>query len=384
MAIYHCRMKVHSRGPSHRAGKAGADAPSATRAASYRTGTRIATSAVRAAAYRAGGELVDAEGVVHDFTRKQGVVWNGILAPEGAPAWVFDRGELWRAVDAFEKRKDAQLFREVELTVPRELSREEGIRLVREFVLKQFVALGMVADIGYHEPKASDGGRQPHAHVSLLLREPLADDPAKPGEHRFGLKRRDWNGARFTSRKGEASIANADAGGLLRATRQAWQDACNRALGDAGSDARVDHRSFKDRGLSHEPLPHQGQAIHVRVPSGRYHDRREEHDRAQFHRRTHATARAAAARRELDGRGKPAGDPLPGPDRITLVRPAASSFDTQTRDLARALRRVGRQPGFKLAEDGVALAADMARWLRGQDAQPVREPDVPELGGYDR
>ena len=227
MAIYHCRFKIHTRGKGAQA----------SRAAAYRSGTRVTssrvTSAVRAAAYRSGGKLEDLGGEVHDFRRKGGIVHNEIMAPEGAPAWVYNRSKLWNAVEAREdmsKRRDtAQLFREAELSIPRELSPAQRIALVERFVWDAFVSRGMIADIGIHCPKASDGGEQPHAHVMLTMRE--------IGPNGFGNKRRDWNGASFFNKLGKPTQAYAREGGSLRAGRISWQDYCNEALAEAGSAA---------------------------------------------------------------------------------------------------------------------------------------------------
>ena len=242
MAIYHCRFKVHSRG-------GGAKAASA---AAYRTGTAIvgrSTSAVRAAAYRSGGTLKDAAGEVHDFTRKRGVVWNGILAPDNVPAWVFNRNRLWNEVekkeDASTRPETAQLFREAELSIPRELNPTQRIALVRSFVQDQFVAKGMVADIGIHCPNAADGGEQPHAHVMLTMRD--------IGPDGFGKKRRDWN-ADFGKKAGvHAARVTAAGGGFLQTCREQWQVYCNAALEDAGSTARVDHRRLADQEKDRDP-----------------------------------------------------------------------------------------------------------------------------------
>ena len=108
-------------------------------------------SAVAAAAYRAASELQDERlGRAHDFTNKAGVVHSEILLPEGAPARLSDRATLWNEVEASEKRKDAQLAREIEFALPRELSQAEAIRLARDFVAEQFVARGMIADLNVH------------------------------------------------------------------------------------------------------------------------------------------------------------------------------------------------------------------------------------------
>lgn len=178
-------------------------------------------SAVAAAAYRAGAELTcDRTGQVHDYTRKGGVVFSEIMGPDGAPEWATDRARLWNEVEATEKRKDAQLAREVELALPRELTPDQRLELVRSFVRSEFVSRGMVADIAIHEPKASDGGQQPHAHVMLTTRT--------LGPEGFQGKNRDWNDK-----------------GLLESWREAWANHANWALELAGQEPRIDHRSLE-------------------------------------------------------------------------------------------------------------------------------------------
>ncbi|MGI4744737.1 MAG: Ti-type conjugative transfer relaxase TraA [Janthinobacterium lividum] len=128
-------------------------------------------SAVAAAAYRAAEELEDAlTARIHDYTAKTGVVHSEILLPDGAPARLLDRSVLWNEVEATERRKDAQLARDIEIALPRELSQAEAIALVRDFVSEQFVAHGMVADLNVHWGTTAGGEDQPHAHVMLTMR----------------------------------------------------------------------------------------------------------------------------------------------------------------------------------------------------------------------
>ena len=141
IAIYHCSIKIISRGK----GK----------------------SAVAATAYRAGEKLTnDFDGEIHDYTHKGGVVHTEILLPDHAPAAFSDRAVLWNAVEKIEKAKNAQLAREIEIALPRELTREQGISLVREYVKEQFVNAGMCADFAIHDT----GGGNPHAHIMLTMR----------------------------------------------------------------------------------------------------------------------------------------------------------------------------------------------------------------------
>jgi hypothetical protein len=140
---------------------------SAVGAASYRTG-KCATSA---AAYRAGAELKDERtGAVYNYTRKRGVMGAEILLPEDAPEWMRDRGQLWNAVEKAEKRADAQLARDYILTLPHELDAEQRRDLTREFVRRQFVEKGFVADIAWHAPHGKGDERNHHAHVMVVMR----------------------------------------------------------------------------------------------------------------------------------------------------------------------------------------------------------------------
>ena len=142
MAIYHLSIKIISRG---KGGK----------------------SAVAAAAYRAAEKIHNEyDGMTHDYTRKGGVVHTEILLPENAPAEYADRAVLWNAVEKIEKAKNAQLAREIEIALPVELTREQNISLVREYVNRHFVAAGMCADFAIHDKK--DGN--PHAHIMLTMR----------------------------------------------------------------------------------------------------------------------------------------------------------------------------------------------------------------------
>ena len=203
-------------------------------------------SVVAAAAYRAGAKLEDQRyQLTHDYSRRQpGVTHTEIMLPEDAPRWMGDRQQLWNAVEAVEKRKDAQLAREVELIIPRELDADAGRELVRGYVREQFVSRGMVADVAIHSPKAEAGNENPHAHVLLTTREllgPVGDrKELTPG---FGQKARQWNRVE-----------------VLEGWRESWAEHCNRALADAGSSARVDHRSYERQGIDRAPGVHLGPA----------------------------------------------------------------------------------------------------------------------------
>lgn len=208
---------------------------------------------VAAAAYRAGEKLYDERnGMTHDYTAKAGRVEHlEILAPESAPEWVYDRERLWNAVEAKEARKDAQLARELVLSLPRELDTAQRKALVREFLQREYVSKGMIADVALHLDTARDGGENPHAHVLLTLRRIEGDG--------FGPKAREWNPQFAHGQNGEWVKEKE----TLIGHRTRWAEYVNRALADAGSPARVDHRSLQDRGIVRQPEPKLGKAHHI-------------------------------------------------------------------------------------------------------------------------
>ena len=258
MAIYHLRLKVISR--------------SLGRAA--RPGGATRKSAVAAAAYRSGERLYDSLQEKWFSFDKPDVFHKEILAPEGAPDWVFNRQMLWNTVERCEKRCDAQLAREVEITLPRELTRDQCIGLVRAFVREHFVRQGMVADIGIHCPSASDGQEQPHAHVMLTLRRL---DPTTPSGF-SRTKERDWNEPedirkavaearkRFNDtglEQDKQALDAIEAQRNVNVWRAAWATHANKALREVGSAARIDHRTLEAQGIFRAPQPNIGLARHI-------------------------------------------------------------------------------------------------------------------------
>ena len=236
MAIYHMSAKMHSR-------SAGA-------------------SSVAAAAYRSGERLRDERtGETQDYTRRDGVEGTEIHAPEGAPEWAREREQLWNAVEAAERRKDAQVAREVEVALPVELPKEQQRDLARQFIQREFVERGMVADVAYHD----GGGHNPHAHILLTTRT--------LGPQGFGGKERGWNSKE-----------------LLSEWREAWARDTNQALERAGHLERIDHRSLavqhqeairkghygKAEKLDRDPEPHYGKGAWMAARTGQANERTEQ------------------------------------------------------------------------------------------------------------
>jgi hypothetical protein len=234
-----------------------------------------AQSVVAAAAYRAGEKLRDERtGDIKDYSgRSWSVLYTLILTPENAPQWMLDRLRLWNEVERREdlstKRDTAQLARNIELSLPHELTHEQHVQLVCEFVKAEFVDRGMVADIAIHAPPKRGDGTNHHAHILLTMRD--VEDGG------FGAKNRDWN------RKA-----------LIEHWRERWAEYQNRALEKYGHEARVDHRSLEDQGLDRQPTTHLGPNLQAMEDAGIHTDRGDQNRRIKA-----ANDNLALAKRDL-------------------------------------------------------------------------------------
>jgi hypothetical protein len=245
MAIFHCQVKI--------GGKADGK------------------SAVASAAYRAGEQLQRVrDNTTKDYSKKGGVVHKEIMLPGHAPERYRDRETLWNEVEAVEKDANAQLYREFEIALPRELNRKQQIEVTREFA-RELNKQGMITDIALHDK--SDGN--PHAHIMCPVRQldergnwaqkekrgyaldedgnkiPILD-PAT-GNQKIEAK----TGRKMWKREKSAKNPWNDRGNVDK-WRETWERVCNNALERAGSDARIDRRSHAARGLKTIPQLHEG------------------------------------------------------------------------------------------------------------------------------
>ena len=277
IAIYHMSAKVGSRG----AGR----------------------SAVAASAYLSCSRMYnDYDGVQHDYTRKQGLIFQEVLLPpKASPEWK-DREQLWNAVERAEKTKDSRLAREFVVALPIELPRKAQISLLRDFIQNNFVDMGMCADFAIHDTD----GHNPHAHILLTVR-PLETDgtwqyktqkeylcirngeekgftasefkdaqtkgwekqypykvgkkkvymaPSAAQEHGYIRADKHPKSTRFGRQNPVSEQWNSEA--QLREWRKAWADAVNHTLQEHQIDTRIDHRSFADQGRDEQPTIHEG------------------------------------------------------------------------------------------------------------------------------
>ena len=279
MAIYHLEAKVVSRGTGR----------SAVAAAAYLSCTNI---------------LNDYDGVRHDYTRKKGLVWREVFLPEFAPPEWKDRGVLWNAVEENEKTKDSRLAREFVPALPIELTPDQWQELLSDFIKESFVADGMCADVAIHDPYPP--GHNPHAHIMLTVR-PLDEQGkwqyktekeylcVRNSEERgfttaeFKAAQADGWEKQYPYKVGRKKVymppSEAEKHGYERASkhpkstkfgrqnpiserwnseeqlvvwRKAWADVTNRYLEQYGHNARIDHRSHAERGLTEQPTIHEG------------------------------------------------------------------------------------------------------------------------------
>ncbi len=257
MAIYHCSIKIGSRSKGQ--------------------------SAIAASAYRAGTKMTDEQtGLTSDYTKKSGVVFSEVLLCVNAPAEYADREKLWNAVHKIEKAKNAQLWREIEVALPREFSREEQIATVREYV-KGLTTRGMCADWSLHDK----GDGNPHAHIMLTTRPieidgtwaklkekkeyaldehgeriPLIDETT--GEQKIDSRnRKQWKRVTVTANEWNSRDC-------AEQWRSEWTECCNRRLPEQN---RIDHRSYARQGVSQIPTIHEGYVARKRVQSGQQSER---------------------------------------------------------------------------------------------------------------
>ena len=292
MAIYHLEAKVVGRG----AGR----------------------SAVAASAYLSCSRLYnDYDGIQHDYTKKQGLVWQEVFLPEYAPQEWQDREKLWNAVEEVETAKDSRLAREFVVALPIELSREQQIELLQDFIREQFISDGMCADAAIHDTD----GHNPHAHILLTVR-PLDEQGkwqyktekeylcVRNGEERgftaaeFKLAQNEGWEKQYPYKVGKKKVymtpSAAEAQELIRADkhpkstrygrqnpiserwnseeqlvswRVAWADVTNRYLESAGREERIDHRSNAARGLDEIPTIHEGVTVQALERKGIVSDR---------------------------------------------------------------------------------------------------------------
>ena len=243
MAIYHAHAKIFSR----------SNGVSILARASYRSGEKLTS---------------DELSKTFDFTKKSGVVFTKILLPENAPKEFLDRQTLWNSVEKIETQSNAQLAREFECAVPREIPEDKREEFVTEFVLNTFVKDGMIADVAFHNPNKNEPN--PHIHIMTTLR-PLKSNGEWGEKFKNGyvldengnkLPELDENGNQKIGARGRkmwkrAKVPSTDwnSKDKLIYWRKAWEEHCNKYL---AKENQISCESFSTQGIDLIPTQHEG------------------------------------------------------------------------------------------------------------------------------
>jgi MobA/MobL family len=194
-------------------------------------------SSLASAAYIDRAKHVDERtAAVFDYTRLHAPLFTGMYTPKDAPDWARNAAQLWNRVEAFEKRRDAQLAMPIDIALPHELTLEQNRYLLQDFVRENFVRKGYVAQVAIHSPDHDH--RNIHAHVLVTLR--------KIDEHGFART------------KGEQQENYRNRGEYTEGLRESWEKLANRHLERHGHDARIDRRSLSEQGVDRAPTTHLG------------------------------------------------------------------------------------------------------------------------------
>lgn len=296
-------------------------------------------SAIAAAAYRSGERLRDeAAGEVKAYhARSERIVFTDIMAPKDAPEWAHDRNRLWNEAEQAEKRKDAQLAREIEVALPHELTEQQREWLVKDFAREAFVRKGYAVDIAIHAPDKESDERNHHAHL-LVTRRTL-------GPEGFA-KTKDWQLDK----------------GQLEEWREQWAHLANRHLERHGHEARIDHRSLEAQGADREPGVHLGYAANEMTRRGAASDRMDELQGVK--QRNDLRAEIGATDRELAALEKERGAAAAREAaRAAAEAEAGRVAEVRAREAAAAQAQIAAQQAEALAK-AKALTQDKERLAR--------------------
>jgi MobA/MobL family len=283
--------------------------------------------ATAAAAYRAGERLRDERsGELQNYSRRRDVLHAEIILPAALAAtagWARQRERLWNTAEHAEKRYNARVAREYQVTLPAELTAAQRLTLARGFAHEIAERYRVAVDLALHAPRAGSDPRNFHAHLLTTTREVT---PAGLGP-RTGL---DLSGRERRQR------ALPDHRQEYIALRARWAELTNGALRAADVTARVDHRSLAAQGILREPLP-AIPLMHLKMEQRGLHSGLAERLRADYRQRVqqrHALRHEAAP--QLGG------------------SPAAGPLDVD------ALRRQAREAWRQLQAQGSGRTADTA------------------------
>ena len=165
------------------------------------------------------------------------------------PEWANnDPAFFWKMADEHE-RKNGSVYREHILTLPRELTQEQRLDLVKDWI-KQEVGDKHPYTYAIHNPLALDGKEQPHCHLMICEREL---DGVERGADTFFKRYNSKDPSKGGAKKSNTGLDRDVRKQLIKEQRTRWGDMLNKHLERANSPQRVDMRNWRERGLSEKP-----------------------------------------------------------------------------------------------------------------------------------
>ena len=191
-------------------------------------------SITRRVSYILGKKLRDnylCQGCYHN---RDDVLFGRVFLPRAAPSDYGNLQALCDAIDKAEHRYDARTAKEFIGALPNELSVDEIVKIVTEFIRENFTERGLAAIAAIHEGhnSADISRNNPHVHILVTTRT------------------LNLNG--FSRKK----LRELDQKKNVGMWREHWAQLQNRAYERNGLEIRVSHESLEVQGIKREPLPH--------------------------------------------------------------------------------------------------------------------------------
>lgn len=188
--------------------------------------------------------------------------WSGNL-----PEWVNNPKQFWEAADTYE-RANGRVYTEVVVALPREMSKDGREQLVRDFIEKE-IGDRFTYTTAIHNPKALDGGEQPHAHIMFSIRE---RDEIKRTKEQYFKRANPQAPEKGGTKKSREWSKDSKENNRINEMRSSWEDLTNRALQKEGRGERVDKRTLEAQGIDREPEPKMGVEVTQRLKRGQQTD----------------------------------------------------------------------------------------------------------------
>jgi ATP-dependent exoDNAse (exonuclease V) alpha subunit len=341
------------------------------------------SSAPGAAAYRAGERIRDERtGRTHDHSARQDVMHKEIVLPtrfaDADMGWARDRASLWNAAEAAETRKNARVAREYLVALPRELTPDQRLGLVRGFAQELSDRYRFAVDVAIHAPRDFPGSdpRNFHAHLLATTREVSLE----------GLAAKT---ALELSDNARQKLGLAPAVNELLHVRERWATVTNQALEKANVESRIDHRTLAAQGIDREPTPRIPQAAFEAERRG-YRSEVAERIRRDYQARVQAReqsategrrppppAAAAAAATQIPLAAQPQIDAQPvaaAPQPVAAAQPATVQPAPQSLE---EIRRQARENWLRLRQQAAVQAAPQAAREATHQADPATRNAAP-------